>query len=119
MKKLLIIELLVLFFISGCAKKADSIKPTYVSPIEYNDLSCKELKKELIKVNQTLTDLSAKQDEDSEKENTFAMAVLMIGFISIDVDGPQEAEIGRLKGRSETIKDVAAKKNCSFAAGMP
>ena len=30
----------------------------------------------------------------------------------------QKAEIGNLKGQYETIRDVAAKKNCSFAAGM-
>jgi hypothetical protein len=30
----------------------------------------------------------------------------------------QKNEIASLKGQYETIRDVAVKKNCSFAAGM-
>ena len=118
MKKIITLLGSVILLNLGCSPKAESIKPTYVSSIEYDDFSCNQLKSELTKVNDVLEVLSAQQDESANKENTFSLAVLMIGFVSVDVGDEQEFRIGRLKGRYKTIKEVATKKNCSFASEL-
>ena len=106
---------------SGCAQKADSIKSTYVSPVGYEKLSCVKLKEEVFRVNKRLATISQEQANVADKD-AVTMAVGLVVFapalLFMAQGEDQKAEIGNLKGQYDTIRDVATKKNCSFAAGM-
>ena len=118
MKKLLF-SLLVLSIVlgSGCAQRAASIEPTHISTKKYEKLSCKQLKEEFIKVDKRLALVSALQDEAAEKDAA-SLTVWIIGFGYMPRGVDREEEVGKLKGESKAIKDIAEKKNCSFAASM-
>jgi hypothetical protein len=121
MKKTIILFVSVALLGTGCAQKADSIKATYVSPITYEKLSCNQLKDEVIRVNKRLTEVSGQQAEVADKD-AVVMGVGLVVFwpaLFLMAQGEdQKNEIASLKGQYETIRDVAVKKNCSFAAGM-
>jgi len=107
--------------ISGCAKKADSIKAIYVSSMVYDSKSCKQLRDEVIKVNKRLSIISGQQADVANKDAVVMGVGLVIfwpALLLLAEGDDQKAEIGNLKGQYNTIRDVAAKKNCSFAAGM-
>jgi hypothetical protein len=107
--------------VSGCAQKADSIKATYVSPIGYERLSCNQLKDEVLRVNKRLSIISGEQASVANKDAvTMGVGVLLFppALLFMAAGDDQKAEIGNLKGQYDTIRDIATKKNCSFAAGM-
>jgi len=117
MKKMISILVTIAFLGVGCTQKADWIEPAYVPPTKYEKLSCKQLKEEIIKVNNTLAIVSARQDANAAKYAT-AQLMNMIGFFVVDYGGDEEDTVARIKGEYEALKDVSVKKNCSFAADM-
>lgn len=107
--------------IGGCSQKADSIKATYVSPMGYESKSCKQLREEVIRVNKRLSVISGEQAQVADKDAvTMGVGVLLFppALLFMAQGEDQKAEIGNLKGQYDTIRDVATKKNCSFAPGM-
>ena len=106
---------------SGCAQKADTIKATYVSPLTYSKYSCSQLKNEVIRVNKRLSVISGEQAKVADKDAvTMGVGVLLFppALLFMAAGDDQKAEIGNLKGQWDTLRDVSAKKNCAFAAGM-
>ena len=117
MKKMIIILGILALVSVGCTQKADWIEPSDVSTLEYEKLSCKQLKEEIIKVNETLAVVSAQQDANANKYAT-AQLFNMMGFFVVDYGGDIEDTVARVKGEYEALKEVSTKNNCSFAAGM-
>ena len=116
MKKTISILGVVVFLSIACTRRADQIEPANISFIGYENLTCKELKEEFIKVNKSLSIASTQQDSLVEK-NAFGMTMLAVGILLIP-SGDQEVTIKLLKGEYEAIKEVATKKNCNFVAEM-
>lgn len=121
MKKMISTVGAIALLTTGCAQKADSIKATYTSPLQYEKYSCNQLKNEVLRVNKRLAEISGQQAEVANKDAA-VMAVGLVVFwpaLFFMAQGEdQKAEIGSLKGQYDTIRDVATKKNCDFAAGM-
>jgi len=107
--------------IGGCAQKAESIKATYVSPIAYQNLSCDELKEEVLRVNKRLHTISRQQSKVANKDalslGTGAL-VFPPALLLMALGDDQKAEIANLKGQYDTIKNVATDKNCTFVPAM-
>jgi len=110
----------IIVLMSGCAQKADSIKATYASPLPYEKHSCKQLKNEVIRVNKKLAEISGQQAATADKDAVvIGVSVLFWPALLLMAQGEdQKVEIASLKGQYDTIRDVAAKKNCDFAASM-
>jgi hypothetical protein len=121
MKKTSIIIALSIFIMAGCAQKADSIKASYVSPIAYEKLSCKKLEEEVIRVNTRLSKISEEQVETANKDAVVVgvgVVVFWPALLLLAAGEDQKNEIANLKGQYDTIRKVAAKKGCQFAASM-
>ncbi len=110
-----------MILMSGCVQRVDSIKSTYVSPTEYEKLTCDQLKEEALRVNKKLSALSKGQtssaDKDTDKKGTKVLFLPPV-FLFIATQDDKKSEIGSLKGQYDAIRDVATKKNCSFAEKM-
>ncbi|PHS31068.1 MAG: hypothetical protein COA92_08720 [Sulfurovum sp.] len=116
MKKILA-GILCIGLLSGCAKKAQDIKPSYVSTLEYSDNSCKELKREVIEINRELRVISGVQDDTATKDALSVAASLVFWpalFLTATGDD-NKRKIADLKGRYDTVKIVAKKKKCKFS----
>lgn len=124
-----------------CKELKDNL--LYISPTKYKKLSCKQLHEQIIKIDKRLNaKLEIKADEESDK----ALAMLFIvpfgllttagvPLIAPKTDAAKETERGRkevekkriaeyksevkrLKGEYESLRNLAIKKNCSFADDM-
>lgn len=115
--KSLYIGVLSLLALGACAPQSSKIQPSYVSPLQYQDYSCKQIKSEIGRVGRKMSEVNGAQDKTASDDST-AMAVGMILFwpalFFID-SSDQRVEVARLKGEFDALEQAAIQKNCSVA----
>lgn len=103
--------------LAGCASKADTIQPTYVSPLQYGDYSCKQIRAELGRVSRKVNEISGVQD-DTASNDAVAMGVGLVLFwpsLFFIAGSDQKVQLGQLKGEYEALEQVAVQKDCNIA----
>lgn len=102
---------------AGCASSSSEITPHYVSPIQYQALSCQQLTAEGERVSQRANQLAGVQD-DKATNDAIATGVGAVLFwpslFFIKGDGQTAAELGRLRGEFDAIEQAAIQKNCGM-----
>lgn len=117
MKKNIILVAISLVFLSACAQKADKIQAAYVSPLQYEDFSCTQIKGEINRVGRRMNEVAGVQDKTASGD-AVAMGVGLVLFwpaLFFINTSDQRVELGRLKGEFDALEQVAIKKNCSVA----
>src|SRR5262245_25908044 len=103
--------------LAGCASKSNEIAATYVSPLQYDSLSCRQLADEAQRVSQRAAVAAGVQDSQASKD-AVATGVALIVFwpaaFFIGGDKGNAAELGRLKGEMEAIEQASIRKNCGI-----
>ena len=121
MKKILF-YLLILSFVSGCSTASKDIVPTYVSPLQYSDYDCEQLKTEIIRINTRVNTISGKLDKNRESDNVTTGVTMLLFWPAVFFLGgtkEQEAEFARLKGESQAVEQVSIQKKCGFNNQLP
>lgn len=117
MKKEIVVGTVVsILLFNGCAKKAEEIKPAYVSPIQYQNLDCTQLESELSRVSVKVAQVADIQNKN-HKRDVVATTVGTLVFwpaLFFLAAGDQEEELKRLKGEYEALQTASIRKNCSF-----
>ena len=106
---------LIFAFLSSCAKSSKDIVGTYVSPLQYADYECPQIKSEMIRVSSKVKALTGKIDSNNENDKMITGAGLILFWPALFFLGgtkEQEAEYARLKGEYEALDRVAVQKNC-------
>lgn len=115
MKKPIVVILTAV--ISGCASSARDIPTQYVSPLIYEDYSCKQIGAEHARLTRRVNEL-AYQVDDRASDDSAKMAVGLIllwpTLFFIDGDGPEAQEYGRLKGEYEALEKASIQKECGY-----
>lgn len=103
--------------LSACAPQSSKTQPSYVSPLQYQDFSCKQIKAEIGRVGRKMSEVNGTQDKTASNDSA-AMAVGMILFwpalFFID-SSDQRVEVARLKGEFDALEQAAIQKNCAVA----
>ena len=102
---------------SACAKKAENVAAAYVSPLAYEQLSCRQLGEEAGRVSQRAGELSGIQNRKRTGDivaTTAAIVVFWPAAFLVSGDDAQTAELARLKGEFEAIQRVSVQKGCSI-----
>ena len=111
-----VIAILSIFvFLNACAKSSKDIVGTYVSPLQYADYACPQIKSEMIRVSSKVKELTGKIDTNSENDKMITGAGIILFWPALFFLGgtkEQEAEYARLKGEYEALDRVAVQKNC-------
>lgn len=109
MKKLHLLAAVVLFLLTGCASKLAS-DPAYVSPSQYSDYNCKQLKLEMQRVSSNLE--QAKKDDATGQILGAALRVFAIsqGYRLDDSDSKLESR--RLQNQYTVLSQALIKKEC-------
>jgi hypothetical protein len=95
---------------SACAKKPESIGPSYVSHVPYQGWSCSQLAQEVVRVDAALT--VASEQQNKARGNDIA-GVILIGLPVSSLSGDNIApQIASLKGQKQAIEQVMITKNC-------
>ncbi len=100
----------------GCATAPRKISASYVSPLQYSDLTCREIRGELLRVNRRLTEASGVQQGEATKD-AVALGVGLILFwpaVFFMIGSDKEQEIAGLKGEYEALESAAIKNECEF-----
>jgi hypothetical protein len=116
MKKYLAI-LAVCLSVTACADHADRVQAAYVSPIQYQDFSCKQIRSELMRVSRKVNEISGAQDKQASND-AVAMGVGLVIFwpALFFISGhDQHIELADLKGQYDALEEAAIQKNCDVA----
>ena len=109
--KLWIAAVAAVVVVSGCAKAPNTIAPSYVSEVQYQNYSCVQLGQELQRLEQAYA-VAAKAQEDARTGD--AWGVFLIGLPTSSLSGSNIApEIASLKGQMVAVQKTAISKNCS------
>lgn len=113
MKKYILLGSLIL---AGCASSPDKIAASYVSPLEYQGYTCKQISQEMGNVSRKATELYGKLDKTASRDNAQMAAGLILFWPALFFleggDGPEAAEYARLKGQRDALEDAAVQKGC-------
>lgn len=107
---------------AGCASSASDIQPQYVSPLQYQHLSCPQIAAEAQRVSRRVAEVSGVQDEKASGD-AVATGVALVLFwpaaFLIKGDGASAAELGRLKGEFEALEQASNQKRCGLQFKRP
>jgi len=103
--------------VSACAQKSEKVSASYVSPVTYQDYSCRQIAAEASRVGTRAAELAGVQDEQA-KDDAVATGVAIVLFwpaaFFIKGDKQTAAQLARLKGEMETLEKVNIQKNCGI-----
>ena len=103
--------------LGACAPQSNKIQASYVSPMQYEDYSCKQIRAEIGRVGRKMSEVNGQQDKTAS-DDSVAMGVGMVLFwpalFFID-SSDQRVEVARLKGEFNALEEAAIQKNCTVA----
>ena len=103
--------------LAGCASKSNEIAASYVSPLQYESLSCPQIAEEAQRVSQRAAIAAGAQDNQASKDAvSTAVAVVVFWPAAFFVGGDKgnATELARLKGEMEAIEQASIRKNCGI-----
>ena len=101
----------------GCATRADDIEAAYVSPLQYESYTCKQIGLEIGRVSTRVHAVTGQQEDTADKD----AAVMGIGLILFWpalfflAGGDHEEELARLKGEYDALESAAIRSDCDIA----
>ena len=109
--------LLSALLVAGCAKDADQVGASYISPIQYEGYTCPQLSEEAQRISARAAQASGIQDQKATNDKV-AMGVGLVIFwpALLFTKGNDEntAELARLKGQMDAIEQTSIKKRCGI-----
>jgi len=116
MKKSFFIAISALIFLSGCAKKAEDIQATYVSPLQYQHYDCTQLQIEMERIKAKVAEVASAQDKQHKKDVVATTVGVLVFWPALFMlaGSDKEQELSRLKGEYEALQKAAIAKKCLF-----
>ncbi len=103
--------------LAGCAKDANQVGATYISPVLYENYTCPQLTEEAQRVSSRAAQASGVQDQKATNDK-IAMGVGLVIFwpALLFTKGNDEttAELARLKGQMDAIEQESIRKKCGI-----
>lgn len=103
--------------LASCASSSDDIAPNYISPLQYQYLSCQQIAAEAQRVSHRASVLAGAQDSKATND-AVATGVGIVLFwpalFFIKGDSQTAAELGRLRGEFDALDQAAIQKNCGL-----
>lgn len=99
----------------GCAKSSNEVASSYVSPTQYQHMSCSQINGELVRVSSRVSELGGRLDEAASNDAAITGVGLIVfwpALFALGGTSGQEAEYSRLKGEYEALNQLAIQGNC-------
>jgi hypothetical protein len=106
--------------LAGCASHADNVQANYVSPLQYQDYSCHQIREELVRLSHKVNEISGLQDKRAGNDEV-AMGVGLVLFwpaLFFLPGNDHHVELAELKGDYDALQEAAIQKNCDVAKEM-
>lgn len=108
LKKVLLVSSVV-FFVSACASRPESISASYVSHEKYIDGDCARLATQLSDARAELTKTSEMQNSKATGD---AWGVFLLAIPFSQLSGDHAGDVAKWKGEVEAIETAQIKKKC-------
>jgi hypothetical protein len=103
-------------FLAGCTTAGKDVAATYVSPIQYSNYDCDQLRQELARINGRVGQLTGRLDEAASNDKAILVGGGLLFWPALFALGgtkQQEAELSRLKGEYDALQQASAGKKCT------
>src|SRR5262245_43922915 len=115
---------LIALALAGCAKDADQIGATYVSPYQYENFTCQQLSEEARRLSSRAAQAAGVQNEKASNDKvatTVGVIIFWPALFFIKGNDTVSSDLARMKGEMEAIEQVSVKKRCGirFEHGPP
>jgi hypothetical protein len=111
----LICTLSIVTFLVSCSTAGKDVAATYVSPIQYSNFDCEQLRQELARISGRAGQLSGRLDEAASNDKAIATGGGLLFWPALFALGgtkQQEAELSRLKGEYDALQQASTSKKC-------
>ena len=112
-----LISTIVAVSLVGCATRADEIEAAYVSPLQYESFTCKQIGLEIGRVSTRVHEVTGQQEDTADKD-AVVMGVGLILFwpaLFFLAGGDHEEKLARLKGEYDALESAAIQSDCDIA----
>ncbi len=109
-------SLVVITMMAGCATAGKDVASTYVSPAQYSNLDCSQIRDELGRVHGRVGQLTGRLDEAANNDKMLVGVGMLIFWPALFALGgtkQQEAELSRLKGEYDALQLASTTKKCT------
>ena len=110
-------HLLLCMLLAGCASSSEAIKASYVSPLQYQGLTCTQIGAEMERVSRRASEVSGVQDSQRSSDQWATAGAIILFWPAaflVKGDGNTAAELARLKGEFEALEQAGIQKNCNL-----
>lgn len=108
--------------LGACATPSAKIPAAYVSPVQFQSYSCKQLAEEASRLASRSTQAQTTQDSKASQDAAgmaIGLLVLWPMLLFNEGDGAEAAEVARLKGEMQAIEEASKAKNCNIKFQQP
>ena len=101
--------------VGGCATAGKDVPTTYVSPLQYSNYDCDQIRLELSRMQGRVAQLTGRLDEAAGNDKAIMGVGLILFWPALFALGgtkQQEAELSKLKGEYDALQIVAVEKKC-------
>jgi len=102
---------------SGCASRSDQIAAAYVSPYQFEALTCAQLGDAAQAISYRASAAAGAQDQKATRDaiaTTAAVVVFWPAAFFVGGNDQTTAELSRLRGELEAIEQVSIRKKCNI-----
>ena len=103
--------------LASCAPSAEDVHPSYVSPLQYQGYSCRQIRSEMMVVARHVSEASGTQDHHAGNDAaaTAVGVVLFWPALFFLASKDDRGDLARLKGEYDALEQAAIQKDCSVA----
>ena len=111
--------------LAACATYSEKIAPSYVSPVIYENLSCRQIAEEASRVSARAAHVAGVQDSQANKDNVLTAVTIVVFWPAaffVGGDKQNAGELAQLKGSMDALEQASIRKNCGIqfrTAGPP
>jgi hypothetical protein len=102
---------------AGCARNASKIDAAYVSPLQYNSLTCEQIAEESARVASRAAQVTGQQNKQASND-AVAMGVGLVIFwpalFFVGGKNDKSGEVARLKGEMDALEQASIQKGCGI-----
>lgn len=113
---------LLIVFMSGCSNSSKEIPALYVSPLQYSQYDCDQVRTEMARIGTRVSQMTGKLDKNAETDNVVTGVGVVLFWPALFFLGgtkEEEAEYSRLKGEYQALEQVGVEKKCNFQKTEP
>jgi len=117
MRKPLAAAIAVAMALASCAKDANQVGASYISPITYQSYTCPQLAEEAQRVSARAAETAGVQDQKATNDKVAVGVGLIIfwpALLFAKGNDENTAELARLKGQMDAIEQVSIQKRCGI-----